>query len=366
MIVDDSNFMRKAISLILSSDPRIEVVSLVASGEEALQKLSTVNPDVISLDVNLPRMDGIETLDKIMNTSPTPVIMFSGRTKKGAEVTLKALEKGAIDFVAKPHGCLSPDLSSVRDELIEKLMAASRTKVARRGRRPIPEASARKLEIKQVLSPEKSILFITSSTGGVQALTKLIPELPGDLPMPVLVVQHMPKIFTKSLAESLDRISALTVTEAEHGDILKKGHVYVAPGGWHTGIVKNGTGQKVKLERNPRMKLMPCADVTMKSLPEAYGADILGVVLTGMGDDGTKGAALVKNAGGTIIAQDEASSMIYGMPRSVASKGLADDVWPLDEIAGNIVSMLGDYKAANGRGTKDRELLDTAHESKPS
>ena len=348
MIVDDSNFMRKAISLILSSDPRIEVVSLVASGEEALQKLATVNPDVISLDVNLPGMDGIETLDKIMNTSPTPVIMFSGITKKGAEVTLKALEKGAIDFVAKPYGCISPDLSSVRDELIEKVIAASRTKVARRGRRPKPEASARKIDIKQISVPEKSLLFITSSTGGVQALTKLIPELPGDLPMPVMIVQHMPKMFTKSLAESLDRLSALTVTEAGHGDILEKGHVYVAPGGWHTRVVKKGAGKEIKLEKSPKMKLMPCADVTMKSLPEVYGANVLGIVLTGMGDDGTKGAALIKDAGGIIIAQDEASSIIYGMPRSVTSKGLADAVWPLDDIGGNIVSMLGDYKSTKG------------------
>ena len=345
MIVDDSNFMRKAISLILSSDPRIEVVSLVASGEEALQKLATVNPDVISLDVNLPGMNGLETLDKIMNASPTPVIMFSGTTKKGAEVTLKALEKGAIDFVAKPHGCISPDLSSVRDELIEKLIAASRTKVKRKGKILRTEAATDKKDIKQISAPKKSLLFITSSTGGVQALTRLIPDLPGDFPMPVLIVQHMPKMFTKSLAESLDRLSALTVTEAGHGDILEKGHVYIAPGGWHTGVIKDGAGKKIKLERNPKMKLMPCADVTMKSLPDAYGANILGVVLTGMGDDGTKGAALVKNAGGTIVAQDEASSMIYGMPRSVTSKGLSDEVWALDEIAGNIVSMLGDYKS---------------------
>ncbi len=348
MIVDDSNFMRKVIALLLSSDPGIEVVSAVASGEETLQKLSTVNPDVITLDVNLPGMDGIETLDKIMAASPTPVIMFSGRTKKGAEVTLKALEKGAIDFVAKPHGCLSPDLSSVRDELIEKVMAASRARITRKGRSPRPEASARKKDIKQISAPEKSILFITSSTGGVQALTKLIPELPGNLPMPVLIVQHMPKTFTKSLAESLNKISALTVTEAGADDILEKGHVYIAPGGWHTSVAKNGMGKKIKLEKKPKMKLMPCADVTMESLPEAYGENILGIVLTGMGDDGTKGAALVKNAGGTIIAQDEASSMIYGMPKSVTLKGLTDDVWPLDQMGENIVSLLGGNKTGNG------------------
>lgn len=345
MIVDDSNFMRKAISLILSSDKRIEVVSAVGSGEEALQKLSTVKPDAISLDVNLLGMDGIETLEKIMDIRPTPVIMFSGRTKKGAEVTLKALEKGAIDFVAKPYGCLSPDLSSVRDELIDKLIAASRTKVRGKAKPRKAAAVTAKKDITQLSAPKKSLLFITSSTGGVQALSKLIPDLPGDLPMPVLIVQHMPKTFTKSLAESLDRISALTVTEAAHGDILKKGYVYIAPGGWHTGVVKSEMGRKIKLERNPKMKLMPCADVTMKSLPEAYGANILGVVLTGMGADGTEGAALVKDAGGVIVAQDEASSMIYGMPRSVTSKGLSDAVWALEEIAGNIVLMLGDYKS---------------------
>lgn len=345
MIVDDSNFMRKSIALILSTDPRIEVVSLVASGEEALQQIPKVDPDVISLDVNLPGMDGIETLDKIMTDNPKPVIMFSGITKKGTEVTLKALKKGAVDFVAKPYGCISPDLSSVREELIDKLVAASRVRVARRGGRLGKKVVARKKEKRQISAPKKSLLFITSSTGGVQALSKLLPELPGDFPMPVLIVQHMPKMFTKSLAESLDRISALTVKEAAHGDILEKGHVYIAPGGWHTGIVKDGAAKRIKLEKNPKMKLMPCADVTMNFLPGAYGANILGVVLTGMGNDGTKGAAVVKDAGGTIIAQDEASSMIYGMPRSVTSNGLSDEVWALDEIAGNIVSMLGDYKS---------------------
>jgi two-component system chemotaxis response regulator CheB len=244
MLVDDSNFMRKAISLLLSSDARIEVVSAVASGELALQKISALNPDVISLDFNLAGMDGLETLEKIMATNPTPVIMFSGHTKKGAEVTLKALEKGAVDFVAKPHGCLSPDLSTVRDELVEKVMAASRSRAIGRGKRPLPEAGTGRVKEGQLLAPAKSLLFITSSTGGVQALSKLLSELPGDLPMPVLIVQHMPKLFTKSFAESLDRICALKVKEAEHGDIIQKGHVYVAPGGWHTGVVKSGREKK--------------------------------------------------------------------------------------------------------------------------
>ncbi|MDT8318347.1 MAG: chemotaxis response regulator protein-glutamate methylesterase [bacterium] len=345
MIVDDSNFMRKSISLILSTDPRIEVVSLLASGEEALQQITKVDPDVITLDVNLPGMDGIETLDKIMAKNPKPVIMFSGVTKKGTEVTLKALKKGAVDFVAKPYGCLSPDLSSVREDLIDKVVAASRIRVARRGKAPGKKVDPRKVEARRISEPKKNLLFITSSTGGVQALSKLLPELPGDFPMPVLVVQHMPKMFTKSLAESLDRISALTVTEAGHGDTLEKGHVYIAPGGWHTSVVKDGAGKRIKLEKYPKMKLMPCADVTMSSLPGAYGANVLGLVLTGMGNDGTKGADIVKDAGGMIIAQDEASSMIYGMPRSVTTSGLSDEVWALDEIVGKIVSMLGDYKS---------------------
>jgi two-component system chemotaxis response regulator CheB len=341
MIVDDSNFMRKAIASLISTDRNLEVVSLVASGEEALDKISAVEPDVITLDFNLPGMDGIETLDKIMADRPTPVIMFSGYTKKGADVTLTALSKGAIDFVAKPHGCLSLDLSAVRDELIEKIIAASMAKSTVRKKRVEKKVAEGKREFRKLARPEKSILFIASSTGGVQALASLIPSLPRTFPIPVLVVQHMPPLFTESLASSLDRESALHVREAIDGDDLKAGTVLVAPGGWHSKIVKTGNKMTLKLDKEPSdSSLMPSADVSMSSIASAYGKDAAAVILTGMGNDGTAGGADMKKAGAMIIAQDKATSTIYGMPRSVIEAGLADTVLPLGEIGTHIAGLV--------------------------
>jgi len=341
MIVDDSNFMRKATAAILASHSRIEVASLLGSGEEALRMLDSVNPDVITLDFNLPGMNGLETLEKIMEIKPTPVIMFSGCTEKGADVALKALNKGAIDFVAKPQGCLSLDLSAVRDELIEKVLASVLAKARMRKKR---------VEVRQVLkmpkgakldSPRESILFIASSTGGVQALGKIIPLLPAAFPMPVVIVQHMPPLFTRSLATSLDSMSSLKVKEAQDGDVLSSGSAYIAPGGWHLKIFKRGLKKKIKLDKEPAgSSLKPCADVSLATIASVYGKNSLCVILTGMGDDGTKGAALIKKAGGRVLAQDEATSTIYGMPRSVIQAGLAEAALPLEKILNHIINLL--------------------------
>ncbi len=344
MIVEDSNFMRKAISKLVSDDHRIEVVSLVGSGEEALNCLSEVEPDIITLDFELPGINGLETLDEIMKIRATPVIMFSAYTKKGADLTLKALGSGATDFIQKPSGAISMDLSRVRDELIEKVLASSKLRAPskRRVQRKVVSAERhpKSPAFKKIADPEKSILFVASSTGGVQALTEFVPGLPSNFPMPVLIVQHMPPMFTKSLAESLGKISRLPVREAANGDILKAGNVYISPGGWHTTLEKSSLGTEIKLSKEPEIRLRPCADITMETLTEIYGEHLLGIVMTGMGDDGTKGAKLAKAKGGTIIAQDEESSLIFGMPGSIIKNRLADAVWPLDEIAGNIASML--------------------------
>lgn len=341
MVVDDSNFMRKAISSLVSQDKDIEVVSLVASGEEALDKLLEVNPDVITLDFNLPGIDGLETLEKIMSHRPTPVIMLSGYTRKGADVTLAALSKGAIDFVAKPHGCLSPDLSSVKDELTNKIIAASMAKSAIRKKRIEKKVFHGKLTQLRLENPEKSILFIAASTGGVQALASVIPSLPATFPMPVLVVQHMPPLFTESLATSLDRESELHVREAVDGDALQAGTVLIAPGGWHSKVSKIENKMIVKLDKEPsESSLMPSADVSMSTVASSYGKDAIAVILTGMGYDGTVGADHMKKAGAIIVAQDKATSTVYGMPRSVKEAGLADNILPLDEIPTYIVGLI--------------------------
>lgn len=341
MIVDDSNFMRKAIASLISTDRNIEVVSLVASGEEALEKISQVDPDVITLDFNLPGMDGIETLDKIMADWPTPVIMLSGYTKKGADVTLTALSKGAIDFVAKPYGCLSPDLSAVKDELISKIVAARMAKRVVKNKKFENKPAKIKSKGLKLSDPDKSILFIAASTGGVQALASLIPSLPRTFPVPVLVVQHMPPLFTESLASSLDKESSLHVREAVDGDDLTAGTVLIAPGGWHSKIMKSGDKISLKLDKEPSDRsLRPSADVSMRTIASVYGSDAVAVILTGMGNDGTAGGTDMKKEGAIIIAQDKASSTIYGMPRSVAEAGLADSVLPLDEIASQIVGLV--------------------------
>ena len=341
MIVDDSNFMRKSIAKLLSSDHRIEIVSLVASGEEALQELEKVKPDAITLDWELPGMNGLMTLCKIMSVRPTPVVMFSAYTKKGADVTLQALKAGAIDFVQKPSGSISLDLAQVREELVAKVItaASSRVRLAKKPVRAVPGERAAK--VRKLSNPEKSILFIASSTGGVQALSRVVPHLPGDLPMPTIIVQHMPPLFTKSLATSLNENSAIMVKEAEDGELVRGGTVYIAPGGWQTKVVKSGKTTKFKLDKSSSgNRLKPCADVTMESIASSFRNNIVGVVLTGMGDDGTAGAKAFKNSGGIIVAQDEATSTIYGMPRSVIEAGLADTVLPLDEIADHIASLV--------------------------
>ncbi len=342
MVVDDSNFMRKAISTLISSDHRIEVVSLLGSGEEALKSIPTVAPDVITLDWELPGMNGLDTLNRIMESAPTPVVMFSAYTKKGADLTLRALEAGAIDFIEKPSGAISLDLGKVQGDLIGKIVTAASAgkRLRNKGTEARPLAVPRR-EVETVKSPEKSILFIASSTGGVQALNRVVPFLPAGYPMPVLIVQHMPPLFTKSLSQSLDAMSKLSVKEAADGDTLTPGNVYIAPGGWQTKVFKYGKEMKIRLDKGPEeVTLKPSADISMASIAENYGSDAVAVILTGMGDDGTKGAGLIKGKGGMVFAQDKETSTLFGMPRAVIDAGLADAVLPLDGVAGHLVALV--------------------------
>ena len=343
MVVDDSNFMRKAISSLLSADERIDVVSLAGSGEEALGNIADVKPDVITLDWELPGMNGLDVLNRIMESAPTPVVMFSAYTKKGADLTLKALDAGAIDFIEKPSGAISLDLGKVQEDLIGKIVTAAEAAGALKKREKAvnPQSTPGNRSVK-LSDPEKSLLFIASSTGGVQALNRVVPFLPASYPMPVLIVQHMPPLFTNSLSQSLDGISKLSVREAGDGDTLKPGNVYIAPGGWQTKVFKYGKEMKVRLDKEPEdIKLKPCADITMASIAESYEGNSMAVILTGMGSDGKAGAGMIKKKGGLVFAQDEATCTIYGMPRAVVDAGLADAVWPLDEVAGRLAAIAG-------------------------
>lgn len=339
LIVDDSAFARISIARQLSSDLEIEVAGVAGDGIAALEKIRELSPDVVTLDVEMPRMNGLETLERIMVQEPTPVVMLSNLTSQGSAIAVRALELGAVDFFLKASPA-NPAGFQVRDsDLATKVkLAASvgkgklKVATAKRESRPRSERLPARSS-----DAQGKVIVIGSSTGGPAALYELIPSLPGELPAAMLVIQHMPSLFTRSLANRLNQLSEIEVKEAEPGDSLQKGLALVAPGGYHLVVKKD---EKIGLSRGaPVLGLRPAVDVTMQSVARFYGTSVIGVVLTGMGSDGTRGAALIKAAGGQIIAQDEATSIVYGMPRSVVEAGSADSVLPLEQIAGELVKM---------------------------
>ena len=336
LVADDSLSVRAALIKGLSADPGIEVVGFACDGVEALEQVKALQPDVMTLDVEMPRMDGLRALEEIMKERPTPVVMVSSLTGEGAQVTIRALELGAVDFALKtaPRG-----LSAVRGliaDLREKIHQAARVNVAALARRAgrLERAPAKPQRDEGDGPWMERLVVIASSTGGPQALRSVIPALPADLPAPVMVVQHLPAGFTARLAESLDGASALTVEEARPGTKLSAGRVLVAPGGVHMRVASNGS---IRINLDEReCGVRPSANPTMESAASFYGAATVGVVMTGMGSDGTRGAALIKEAGGTVIAEDESTCVVYGMPKSVVDEGYADRTTPLPRIAAEI------------------------------
>lgn len=341
LVVDDSMFMRAAISRTLTGTGAFQVVGQAKDGKEAVARVSELQPDVVTMDFNMPGMNGAEAVREIMRVRPTPVVMFSAHTTKGAKETLEALDAGAVEFVTKPAGEVSADLSRVADELTRKLTsaAASRPRAApprsaaatppKKPPEPAP-TSARPVSARGPAAVHK-VCVIGISTGGPVALSQLLPALPADTKFAVVVVQHMPAHFTATLAERLDSECALEVREAAAGDRPRPGLVLIAPGDRHLefderGLVVLGDGPHVHGCR-------PAADVTMISAAKVFGRRCIGAVLTGMGRDGTKGAQAIKAAGGSTLAQDEASSVIFGMPKSAIDAGAIDEIAPLDEIA---------------------------------
>jgi two-component system chemotaxis response regulator CheB len=329
LIVDDAVVVRRLLSDVLGSDPDIEVAGVAPNGRIALSKIAQKNPDLVSLDVEMPVMDGLETLAEIRKSYPRlPVIMFSSLTERGASATLNALALGANDYVTKPAKVAGVEEAAqrIREELIPKIKAfCSRTS----GVAPpsvVPRPARPKSRPQRV-----DIVAIGVSTGGPNALAKLVPALPADLPVPVVIVQHMPPIFTKSLAERLATSSKVRVHEGARGEVLQAGSVWIAPGGYHMVLKRRIAAVQVGINEEPlENSCRPAVDVLFRSVSKVYGRHALAVVLTGMGQDGLRGCEAIREAGGQILVQDEASSVVWGMPGSVVRAGLADDVLPLE------------------------------------
>ena len=347
LIVDDSAFARLSISRELKSAGGIEVLDFARNGYEALDKIKQLKPDVVTLDVEMPDLNGLQTLEKIMSECPTPVVMLSSLTGSGTEATLRALEIGAVDFFLKYTLANPVGSGDEADTLKNKILMASKVRLTRReAGLPAPPAKTKPAKTPETRQPATTVVMIGSSTGGPKALYQLVPALPADLPAAFLIVQHMPPGFTDSLANRLDQLSGLAVKEAATGDVLYNGAAYVAKGGYHMVIEKGGL---ISLNQNPNVcGVRPSVDVTMQSLPAVYGKAILGVVLTGMGTDGTHGSQLIKQNGGQIIAEDESTCVVWGMPKSVAEAGYADLVLPLPRIANAVTAILkGQHQGAN-------------------
>ena len=342
LVVDDSAFMRNALTKMLSSDPEITVVGTAWNGLDAIEKVAELKPDLVTMDIEMPRMDGIEALRRIMATNPVPVIMVSSLTTEGARSTLDALDIGAVDFVPKNLSDLAVNIVKVREILLDKVKQIG-------GRVPGRRMPSRPASASAVPAPARTsyrterrigIVAIATSTGGPKALQDVIPKLPKDLSVPVIVVQHMPPAFTGPFAKRLNEISGLTVKEAEEGEPLRAGVVLVAPGRGHLSLRRVRLGEYVVSvsENRPDLIYRPSADVMMSSVAEMYPGRALGVILTGMGNDGEKGMREIKSSGGRTLAQDEATCVVYGMSRAVVEAGLADKVVPIEEVAGEIVN----------------------------
>lgn len=346
LIVDDSAFMRKAIENMVKKDPEIEIVGQGRNGLEAIDMVKRLKPDVMTLDIEMPRMDGLTALEKIMAENPLPVIMVSSLTTEGADSTLKALDLGAVDFIPKDKSFASFGVMKIEDQLIAKikdfakrktffrrpLFTRPQTRPAVHRESPLPHVTPAAKPAPKITS-KKKLVIIGTSTGGPQSLQKVIPMLPGDLGVPILVVQHMPPNFTKSLAQRLDSLSKLTVLEAQGKEKLEPNHVYIAKGGTHLKLKRMGAHLYTDVTTEPSNTLhIPSVDVTAASVAENAGRDALGVIMTGMGSDGMKGLQLLKLKGGNVLAQDEASCIVYGMPRAVVDAGLQDEIVPLTEL----------------------------------
>ncbi len=348
LVVDDSAFMRKSISLMLESDEKIKVIGTARNGQEGVELAKKLKPDIITLDIEMPIMDGLTALKKIMEESPTAVLMVSSLTTEGAEATITALELGAVDFIPKELSYVNVNITKIKDDLISKVKEIYRQKFLKERLERLAKFSEyyKKPIIK---TPKKDLplndyraVFIGISTGGPLSLQKILPMLSLKIRVPIFIVQHMPPMFTKSLADRLNSICSLYVKEAENGEKVQGGTIYIAPGGFHMKIKKiNLSNAAIEITDKPTETVhKPSVDVTMNSVVDFYGKHTLGVIMTGMGKDGLEAIRYLKSVGGHTIAQDEETSVVYGMPKAVVDAGLADIILPLEKIPEEINRVL--------------------------
>jgi two-component system chemotaxis response regulator CheB len=346
LVVDDSAFMRKLIGELIDGTDEFRVVGTARNGIDALKQIHALDPDIVTLDIEMPELDGIQALGYIMSETPRPVIMLSATDVRGSEdLTLRALELGAVDFVRKPSGPISLDLATVRERLVDALRASRVVNL--RGVRALARPT---LGVAGRAAPSSDgawrAVVIAASTGGPRALAEVIPLLPSTLDACVLVVQHMPKGFTASLAHRLDSMSRLPVAEAQHGEPLRHARVYLAPGGMHMKVSRGDRGASIALDATaPIWGVRPSADPLFRSAAQTFGSGVVGVVLTGMGRDGADGLRTIRDHGGGAIVQDRDTSIIYGMPQAALAAAGADRIVPLGQVAGAIAELLARGRA---------------------
>lgn len=356
LIVDDSAFMRKLINDFLSEHPEIDVIGTARNGEDAIKKWRELRPDVITLDVEMPKLNGLEVLKMIMQEQPLPVVMLSSTTKKGADTTLQAIQAGAVDFVAKPSGSISIDLHKIKTELIQKVLSASKANLTKinflEDSKSVEKKQNSSIDSELKVAgigttrgftrESKKIVCIGTSTGGPRALQQVITSLPKEIDVPVLVVQHMPPGFTKSLANRLDSLSQIRVKEAEDGELLQKGTAYIAPGGFHMEVKSLGSTLAISLSLSPpRNGHRPSVDVMFESISTIKNYSKIAVIMTGMGSDGSKGLVEMKKSGTVkAIAESQDTSIVFGMPKAAIATKMVDEIADVENIAQSIMNYI--------------------------
>ena len=349
LIVDDSAFMRTALTRMITYDPALAVVGTAGSGNEALKLITTLNPDVITLDVQMPGIDGVETLRRIMAQFPRPVIMVSSVTQRDADTTFTALAAGAFDYVPKQISDTTLDILNIRGDLIAKIKAAAKSRPAGEHGSPAPRPPGSvKLAAREECSPVPEIIAIGVSTGGPKALQDILPSFPEDLAVPIIIVQHMPPGFTAPFAKRLDALCAISICEARNGEEVRAGKVYIAPAGFQMTVERPG-GSRVTicLSNRPENQLhVPSVNVLMKSVAAEFRSFAMGIIMTGMGSDGAEGVSAIHREGGITLGQDEASCVVYGMPRACAELGILDRIVPLARIPNEIMQATHYRKSA--------------------
>jgi two-component system chemotaxis response regulator CheB len=338
LIVDDSAVMRQILKEILSRDPSIEVVGVASDPSAARDKILRLEPDVLTLDVEMPKMDGLTFLEKLMRAHPMPVVMISSLTERGCETTLRALELGAVDFVSKPKVDVADGTIEQAAEILEKVKAAALARIG--GTRKKPAGSpARPLPSQALIKSTHQVIAIGASTGGTEALRELLEPLPPDSPG-IVIVQHMPEKFTRSFADRLDSLCRIRVKEAEDGDRILPGHALLAPGNFHMEVMRSGAEYRVRVFTGDLVnRHRPAVDVLFRSCARYLGTNVVGVILTGMGADGARGLLQMREAGARTIAQDEASCVVFGMPKEAIALGGAEEILPLAQIPAGLLRM---------------------------